>query len=146
MMLSCDAYTCMDHVNYLTIMCHLITSNDNDFNSICENIPSMTPNMTPFVQPLDAGIICCFKAHHCSLFCQCALELNTIGEEDVFKINICEAILCIPLRCSHGHRASHTSLEAWNILEDLATSQKTLPEAKEDLKKVYSNAYEDSVW
>jgi hypothetical protein len=34
--------------------------------------------MTPFVQPLDAGIIRCFKAYYRTLFCQWALELDTI--------------------------------------------------------------------
>jgi hypothetical protein len=51
------------------------------------------PNMTAFIQPLDAGIICCFKAHYCALFCQCTLDLDTIGEENIFKINICKAML-----------------------------------------------------
>jgi hypothetical protein len=54
---------------------------------------SFAPNMTPFVQPLDAGILCCFKAHYCALFCQCALDLDTIGEENILKINICKAML-----------------------------------------------------
>ena len=30
-MLSCDISTCIDHVNYPTITCYLILSNDNDF-------------------------------------------------------------------------------------------------------------------
>ena len=33
---------CTDHVNYPMITCHLITSNDNDFEYKRENIPSMT--------------------------------------------------------------------------------------------------------
>ena len=32
-MLSCDVSTCIDHVNYPTITCDLITSNDNDFKN-----------------------------------------------------------------------------------------------------------------
>ena len=32
-MLSCDVSTCSNHVNYLTITCHLIISNDNDFKN-----------------------------------------------------------------------------------------------------------------
>ena len=32
-MLSRDMSTCNDHVNYPTIMCHLIISNDNDFEN-----------------------------------------------------------------------------------------------------------------
>ena len=134
------------------------------------------PNMTPFVQPLDAGIIRCLKAHYCALFCQRALELDTIGDEDIFKINIREAMLMakdawnavqpttikhcwdhtaiqrdpimlrIPSRRGHMHEAGQASLEAWSVLEDLATSRKTLPEAEEALEKVYGSAYKDSIW
>ena len=32
-MLSCDVSTCIDHVNYPTITCHLIISNDNNFKN-----------------------------------------------------------------------------------------------------------------
>jgi hypothetical protein len=101
---------------------------------------------------------------------------NTIGEEDIFKIDIREAMLMakeawnmiqpttikhcwnhtaiqrdpimlrIPLRHGHGHGVSQASLEAWNVLEDLATSRKTLPEAEEGLKKIYGNSYDDSIW
>jgi len=138
------------------------------------------PNLTPFVQPLDAGIIRCFKAHYRALFCQRALELDTIGKENIFEINIREAMLMakeawdavqpttikhcwnhtgiqrdpimlrIPAR--HGHEdgaqdgVCQASSEAWNVLEDLATSQKTLPEAEDGLKKIYGNTYQDSVW
>ena len=135
------------------------------------------PNMTPFVQPLDAGIICCFKAHYRVLFCQRALELDAIGEEDIFKIDICEAMLMAkeawdavqPTTIEHcwnhtgiqrdpimlripaakrvlGHAIDQASLEAWNVLEDLAMSQKTLPEAEEGLEKIYGSTYKDSVW
>ena len=133
--------------------------------------------MTPFVQPLDAGIIHCFKAHYRVLFCQWVLELDAIGEEDIFKIDICEAMLmakeawdavqpmtiehcwnhtgiqhdpimlCIPAaKCVLGHAIDQASLEAWNVLEDLAMSQKTLPKAEEGLEKIYGGTYKDSVW
>jgi hypothetical protein len=52
-----------------------------------------TPNMTAFVQPLDAGIIRCFKAHYRALFCQRVLDLDTIREENIFEINIRKAML-----------------------------------------------------
>ena len=50
-------------------------------------------NLTPFVQPLDAGIIWCFKAHYCSSFCQHALLLDEAGEHDIFKITLKEAMM-----------------------------------------------------
>ena len=51
------------------------------------------PNMTSFVQPLDQGIIQCFKAHYCKAFCLWAIELNDAGANDIYKINLLEAIL-----------------------------------------------------
>lgn len=49
---------------------------------------------------------------------------------------------------SHGSESqvSQASLEAWNILEDLTTSQKTLPEAEDSLEKLYDSTYQDSDW
>ena len=51
------------------------------------------PNLTSFVQPLDAGIIRCFKAHYRSSFCQRALLLDEAGERDIFKITLKEAMM-----------------------------------------------------
>ena len=51
------------------------------------------PNLTAFVQPLDAGIIRCFKAHYCNSFCKYALLLNEAGEQDVYKITLKEAMM-----------------------------------------------------
>lgn len=50
-------------------------------------------NMTSFVQPLDAGIIRCFKAHYRREFCSRALDLDDLGEANIYKINILEAML-----------------------------------------------------
>jgi hypothetical protein len=51
------------------------------------------PNMTPFVQPLDAGIIRTFKAKYRSEFCQRALDREEAGEADLYDISILEAML-----------------------------------------------------
>jgi hypothetical protein len=51
------------------------------------------PNMTLFVQPCNAGIICCFKALYHHNFCACALNLNEAGECDIYKINLLEGML-----------------------------------------------------
>ena len=51
------------------------------------------PNLTPFVQPLDAGVIRCFKAHYRQAFCQRALKLDDAGEQDIYKISLIEAML-----------------------------------------------------
>jgi hypothetical protein len=49
--------------------------------------------MTSFVQPLDAGVIRCFKAHYRRSFCLRALELDKAGETDVYKINLLEVMM-----------------------------------------------------
>lgn len=51
------------------------------------------PNMTPFVQPLDAGIIRCFKAHYRRSFCLRAIERDEAGDDDIYEINLLEGML-----------------------------------------------------
>jgi hypothetical protein len=53
------------------------------------------PNMTLFVQPLDAGIIRCFKAHYRNAMCMRALDLDEAGEEDIYKLDILEAMVMV---------------------------------------------------
>jgi hypothetical protein len=50
------------------------------------------PNLTPFVQPCDAGVIRTFKAKYCRAFCARAIDLDEAGEPDVVDINILEAM------------------------------------------------------
>lgn len=49
--------------------------------------------MTSFIQPLDAGIIRAFKAHQRRLFCERAISRDDAGDEDIYNINILEAML-----------------------------------------------------
>ncbi|KIJ48163.1 hypothetical protein M422DRAFT_162816, partial [Sphaerobolus stellatus SS14] len=65
------------------------------------------PNLTSFVQPYDAGIIRCLKAHYHRAFCLHALDLEEADERDIYKIPLNEAMLL--------------AKEAWN-----AVSQETL--------------------
>jgi DDE superfamily endonuclease len=51
------------------------------------------PNMTPYVQPLDAGIIRCFKAHYRQAFCLRAIEQDEAGKENVYQMDLLEAML-----------------------------------------------------
>ena len=50
------------------------------------------PGLTLHIQPLDAGIICCFKAHYQHQFCLHTVQQDDAGEEDIYKINLLEAI------------------------------------------------------
>jgi len=51
------------------------------------------PNMTPYVQPCDAGIIRCFKAMYRRNFCMRAIDLDEIGEREIYKINLLDAMV-----------------------------------------------------
>ena len=55
-------------------------------------IEFFTPNLTSFIQPLDAGIIRCFKAHYRKAFCLRAVELDDAGEADIYKVNLLEVL------------------------------------------------------
>ena len=52
-------------------------------------------NMTSFIQPLDAGVIRCFKAHYQRAFCIRALDLDDAGDRDIYKVNLLEAMLMV---------------------------------------------------
>jgi hypothetical protein len=46
------------------------------------------PNLTSHVQPCDAGIIRCLKAHYRRFLCLRALELEEAGEQDIYEIDV----------------------------------------------------------
>ena len=50
------------------------------------------PNMTSFVQPCDAGTICCFKALYRCNFCSRTIDLDAAGEHEIYKINLLEGM------------------------------------------------------
>lgn len=53
------------------------------------------PNLTSFVQPCDAGIIRCVKAHYRRAYCLRAIELDEANEHDIYKIDLLEAMLMV---------------------------------------------------
>ena len=50
------------------------------------------PNLTPFIQPFDAEIIWYSKAHYWHAFSMYAIDLEEAGEDNIYKINLLEAI------------------------------------------------------
>jgi hypothetical protein len=54
-----------------------------------------SPNLTAHVQPLDSGIIHCFKAHYRRYFLSRALDQFSNGEDDIYKINQLQAMRLI---------------------------------------------------
>jgi hypothetical protein len=51
------------------------------------------PNMTSYIQLLDAGIIQCFKTHYQKAFCMHTIKLDEVGATDIYKINLLEVML-----------------------------------------------------
>jgi hypothetical protein len=50
------------------------------------------PNLTAWIQPLDAGIIRCMKTHYCREQCAHALDLDEAGEEEIWDLNQVESM------------------------------------------------------
>jgi DDE superfamily endonuclease len=70
------------------------------------------PNLTPFVQPLDAGIIHCFKAHYRHTFCLRAIELDEAGKREIYKLDLQEAM--VMARDAWNAVQLQTIVNCWN--------------------------------
>ena len=51
------------------------------------------PNMTPFIQPCDAGIIRCFKALYHHNFSRREIDLDEASEREIYKTDLLEAMV-----------------------------------------------------
>ncbi|KAL0563651.1 hypothetical protein V5O48_018414 [Marasmius crinis-equi] len=56
------------------------------------DVKNFSPNLTPHVQPLDTGIICCIKALYRKALCRQALQLEENGAENLFKLDLLESM------------------------------------------------------
>ncbi|KAH7929555.1 DDE-domain-containing protein [Leucogyrophana mollusca] len=130
------------------------------------------PNLTSFVQPLDAGIIRCFKAHYRRAFCNRAIDLDEAGERDIYKINILEAMLMAkeawdavePSTIKHcwdhtgiqadspdieapSSHPAHSDPVAWSIIREFANDDNmSLPAAEKRLAAHLGARYTDDDW
>jgi hypothetical protein len=57
-------------------------------------VMNFRPNLTAHVQPMDQGIIWCFKAHYCAKYIQCAVHSYDRGTtpSQIYDINQLEAM------------------------------------------------------
>ena len=126
------------------------------------------PNMTSFVQPLDAGIIRCFKAHYRRHFCLRAIELDEAGNNDIWKISLREAMVmansawAAVMPSTIQHCWNHTGIQdesapslhpahadpgAWAIVHQFATaSDMTLLQAEMALQQHLGTRYITDHW
>ncbi|QRV81635.1 tigger transposable element-derived protein 6 [Ceratobasidium sp. AG-Ba] len=51
------------------------------------HIESLAPNLTAWIQPMDAGVIRCFKAHYRNEFTQLALQQDNEGVDKIYHID-----------------------------------------------------------
>lgn len=152
------------------------SGHDINYQPTNVQITFFEPNLTAFVQPLDAGVIRCFKAHYRRAFCRRALLLDDAKERDIYNLTLLEAMLMAknawdsisPTTIEHcwDHteiqrppivfrlppaRTAHASSDsqataAWAILEEFATTDMGLPEAEQALKDHFKGQYVDREW
>jgi hypothetical protein len=94
------------------------------------HVESFSANLTPHVQPMDAGIIRCFKAHYRAWYVQRAIDRYDSGitPSEIYDINQLEG-MCLAQTAWHEVDASticHCWLKA-GILPDSAFSTNTVP-------------------
>jgi len=127
------------------------------------------PNLTSWVQPLDAGIIRCFKAHYRRQFCQEALTRDSSGQADIYSFNLletlhmaCDAwddVTAETIKNCWDHadiqrdpiilRVPLTLIQrGWNVVHTFADSSSgmALPQAEDSLKEIFGNQYNDDYW
>lgn len=126
-------------------------------------------NLTSWVQPLDAGIIRCFKAHYRRRFCKNALERDELGEADIYNINLLQVLQMATdawddvtpetIKNCWKHAgiqrdpitirlpAPTLVQQGWSIILKFAsTSNMTLPQAEGELQDLFKGQYNDDDW
>ncbi|KAF4616738.1 hypothetical protein D9613_008852 [Agrocybe pediades] len=133
----------------------------------------LEPNLTPFVQPCDAGIIRCVKAHYRRAYCMRAIAKDDADEQDIFKIDLLEGMTMVKdawknvtmqtiVHCwdhtgilpdfnkAQTHPKSSVSTKValgWDVMREYAVSASmTLPQAESKLKEIFGEEYNDTLW
>jgi hypothetical protein len=93
--------------------------------NIC--IVNFAPNHTAHVQPMDQGIICCFKAHYRSRYIQCAIHRYDEGitPSEIYDINQLQA-MCLAEDAWNNVDAT-TICNCWKKAGILPSSDSPLP-------------------
>ena len=133
------------------------------------NIVFFGPNLTAWVQPLDAGIIRCFKAHYRQRFCGNALERDELGEAEIYKIDLLQVLQMATAawedvtprtirNCWKHAGIRHNPItirlpaptlaqQGWSIILKFASSSDvSLPQAEAELQTLLKNQYDDRDW
>ena len=132
------------------------------------------PGLTSHIQPLDAGIIRCFKAHYRRLFCLRAIQQDEAEEQDIYKTNLLEAMIMAERAWKDVSSNTikncwkHTEIQrprlplitlrrprppmpanltaGWDLIVDFATNSWSIPEAHSALQERLGDQYIPSEW
>ncbi|KAG8703166.1 hypothetical protein FRC09_004311 [Ceratobasidium sp. 395] len=74
---------------HILLICDNASSHDRDslFRYSHVRVEYLSPNLTPYVQPMDAGIIQSFKSQYNKRFIQAAVRRSDEGISDIYKLN-----------------------------------------------------------
>ena len=160
--------------------CHIALTLDNFTGHTIQYEPKnitfiyFQPGLTSHIQPLDAGIIRCFKAHYRHEFCLRAIQRDNAAEEDIYKIDLLEAMMMAMQAwesvspATLKHCWNHTGIQrpplpkitlrhprplmpanlaaGWDIVTQFVTEQWSLPDVHSRLQKRLGNNYIASEW
>jgi hypothetical protein len=126
------------------------------------------PNLTAWIQPLDAGIIHCVKVHYRREQCHWALDRDDAREEDIWVMDQLEAmrlmdcawdnvtvdtiVNCwdhmkiLPSPEEQAQQGTGEVSQAWLLMQEFATSDMRLLQAKERLEKILGGQYKAESW
>jgi hypothetical protein len=80
-------------------------------------VERFSPNLTAHVQPLDAGIIHCFKSYYRRHFLRRALDLFDDGADDIYSINQLQAMRMISM--AWEDLSNETIVHCWQKVDIL---------------------------
>ena len=132
------------------------------------------PGMTSHIQPLDAGIIRCFKAYYRRQFCLRAIQQDDTDEENIYDINLLDAMTMaerawdsvspttikncwnhteiqrprLPIITLKPPRPPMPAILAagWDLVVEFATNSWSIPEAHSALQARLGDQYIASEW
>ena len=79
--------------HHITLTLDNFSGHKINYQPKCITFIYFKPGLTSHIQPLDAGIIRCLKAHYQQLFCLCTIQQDEAEEQDIYNMNLLEALI-----------------------------------------------------
>ncbi|CCO28377.1 Tigger transposable element-derived protein 6 [Rhizoctonia solani AG-1 IB] len=127
-----DMYRQGRHVLLICDNCRAHTHDNKNYSNL--RIEFLAPNLTAYIQPLDAGVIASFKAHYWREFIKLAIRRDDAGITNIYKINQWQAMELANI--AWDAVSSKTIANCWKHtgicpVSRLADSQYTPPEPED---------------